>query len=51
MLTEMIDIDAIEEILAELIQMEEERFIAGCIKMWKNNDIKHGMTATSKKNS
>ena len=44
-LTEMTDVDVVEQRLSQLVQMEEERFIVGLNQNIEKKDRKHGMVA------
>ena len=45
-ITKMIDVDAIEEILSQLVQLEEEFFIAKFHQILKNKGKKDGIIDT-----
>ena len=44
--TEMTDVNAIEEILSQLLQLEEECFVVGFQQNVEKKDKKHGMIDT-----
>ena len=46
MITEMTDVNAVEEILSQLLQLEEERFVVGFQQNVEKKDKKHGMIDT-----
>jgi hypothetical protein len=50
-ITDMTEKGATQEILAQLMELEEDRIIAGFIKRYRKKRIKHGMTRHIKKNN